>query len=320
MCCSIYLKVAWETSLWLQHGDWQSEKSVLSVFPMKCAVIAESFLHRPYIGVFFRTWKQRPRRFVEPPLACYPVCLQWKATAIWHVLNRGDPYRMPGFQPEHCQGPLCGRCLVVRCVCFHTIFLCHLVQERKVAKIESAAMTESLKLVQLVVHWSQEHIILSHGEIRKCLSWGLGQDAMTRPNRLAGLRTKACWKKHVTQKQRCIIQAYFQHPFCTPLAYLRHLHPWRYFHYFRKDPGANVRHPDTWRRPNEQQESACVKYIYNRRLDCETQLGCAALHCRLTTAQVSFMLFKNTVMGAYLAWSVCISFVMQTTSRFDVGF
>ena len=50
------------------------------------------------------------------------------------------------------------------------IFLCHLVQERKVAKIESAAMTESLKLVQLVVHWSQEHIILSHGEIRKCLS------------------------------------------------------------------------------------------------------------------------------------------------------
>lgn len=118
--------------------------------------------------------------------------------------------------------------------------------------------------------------------------------------------------------QRCIILAYFQHPFCTPLAYLR-LHPWRYFHYFKKDPGANVRHPDTWRRPNEQQESACVKYIYNRRVDCETQLGCAALHCRLTTAQVSFMLFKNTIMGAYLAWSVCISFVMQTTSRFDVG-
>lgn len=68
------------------------------------------------------TWKQRPRRFVEPPLVTHIECL--------------------GFSQN-------------------------IAKERKVAKIESAAMTERL-----------------------------GQDAMTRPN--------------------------------------------RYFHYFRKDPGANV--------------------------------------------------------------------------------
>mmetsp|Transcript_26508 Transcript_26508/g.55045 ORF Transcript_26508/g.55045 Transcript_26508/m.55045 type:complete len:163 (-) Transcript_26508:70-558(-) len=68
------------------------------------------------------TWKQRPRRFVEPPLVTHIECL--------------------GFSQN-------------------------IAKERKVAKIENAAMTERL-----------------------------GQDAMTRPN--------------------------------------------RYFHYFKKDPGANV--------------------------------------------------------------------------------
>ena len=261
-----------------------------------------------------------PRRFVEPPLACYPVCLQWKATAIWHVLNRGDPYRMPGFQPEHCQGPLCGRCLVVRCVCFHTIFLCHLVQERKVAKIESAAMTESLKLVQLVVHWSQEHIILSHGEIRKCLSWGLGQDAMTRPNRLAGLRTKACWKKHVTQKQRCIIQAYFSASFLHTFGIPSSFASLEVFSLLQKRPRS--KRAASWHlKTAEWATRKCMCQIHlqpSSWLRDPTWLCSFAL--QVDDGSGILHAFKNTVMGAYLAWSVCISFVMQTTSRFDVGF
>ena len=73
-------------------------------------------------------------------------------------------------------------------------------------------------------------------------NWARSDDASQQVSRAENeSMLEETYDSKTTRHYPGILSASFRHTFCIPSS----LASLRYFHYFKKDPGANVRHPDT---------------------------------------------------------------------------